>query len=589
MLSNMKTVVKILLLTLIMALGMGAIGFTGLSGLSDVNVITTQTANVEVPGIITAMTVSADIQHITRLEKNIIIETDPGHLSSYQSDLQKGYASLDRNMALLNKYFYSPTAIQIIKEIVELKNQWLPVHREAVALGMKSEIPENFNKARDLSTTVGRDRVTTLEGKLEELVVWKKGIIDKASSATDATLSSSRITIFSVLAISVLVGLLIAWAFARNMMRQLGDEPSNIATLADKIAAGQLDTAFDPKITTGVYDAIHRMANNLKVKIAEAEEKGVEASKEAELAHKATMEAEAAKKFAENAKRDGMHAAASQLGEVVDGLSAATKRLASQISESSNGSGVQRSRISETAAAMEEMNASVLEVSKNASNAANLSSKARDKATEGANMVQKVISSITDVQKSSMSLKDEMTHLGKQAEDIGHIMNVISDIADQTNLLALNAAIEAARAGEAGRGFAVVADEVRKLAEKTMSATKEVGDSISGIQHGARTSTISVENSVKSIVETTSIASQSGDALKEIVHLVDETSDQVQAIAAASEEQSAASEEITRAMGEVSNISTVLADTMNESIQAVDDAEQQALNIQNIIRDMKNS
>lgn len=372
-------------------------------------------------------------------------------------------------------------------------------------------------------------------------------------------------------------------------MRQLGDEPNNIAMLADKIAAGQLDTTFNPSITFGAYDAIHRMAKNLKLKIAEAEEKGVQANKEAEIARQATSEAEAAKKAAENAKRDGMQAAATQLSEVVDGLSTATKRLASQINESSNGSGVQRSRISETAAAMEEMNASVLEVSKNASNAAGLSSKARDKATEGANMVQKVISSIADVQKSSTSLKDAMAHLGKQAEDIGHIMNVISDIADQTNLLALNAAIEAARAGEAGRGFAVVADEVRKLAEKTMSATKEVGDAISGIQHGARNSTISVENSVKSIVETTNIASQSGDALKEIVTLVDNTSDQVQAIAAASEEQSAASEEITRAMGEVSNISSVLADNMNESIKAVDDAEQQALNIQTIIRHMKNA
>lgn len=589
MLSNMKTVVKIMLLTLIMALGMGAIGFTGLSGLSNVNVITTQTATVEVPGIITAMNVSADIQHITRLEKNIIIEVDNARLSAYQTELQRYYTNLDNNLVLLNKYFYSPNAIQIIKEITTLKAQWLPAHKDAVALGMISEQGDNFEKARALSTNKVRDLATALENKIDELVIWKTNIIDKASQETDDTLGRSRITIFSVLIISVLIGLLIALAFARSLMRQLGDEPSNIATLADKIAAGQLDTTFDPAITTGVYDAIHRMAENLKIKIAEAEEKGVQANKEAELAQKATIEAEAAKRAAENAKRDGMQSAASQLSEVVDGLSAATQRLAAQINESSNGSGVQRSRISETAAAMEEMNASVLEVSKNASNAANLSSKAREKATEGASMVQKVITSISDVQKSSLSLKDEMTNLGKQAEDIGHIMNVISDIADQTNLLALNAAIEAARAGEAGRGFAVVADEVRKLAEKTMSATKEVGDAISGIQQGARTSTISVENSVKSIVDTTNIASQSGEALKEIVTLVDDTSDQVQAIATASEEQSAASEEITRAMGEVSNISTVLAENMNESIHAVDDAEQQALTIQNIIRDMKNS
>lgn len=135
MLSNMKTVVKILLLTLVMALGMGAIGFTGLSGLSEVNVITTQTATVEVPGIITAMNVEADIQRLTRLEKNIIIETNQKHLAGYQRDLQKYYASLDKNIGLLNKYFQSAASIQSIRDIIVLKDQWLAVHKEAVALG----------------------------------------------------------------------------------------------------------------------------------------------------------------------------------------------------------------------------------------------------------------------------------------------------------------------------------------------------------------------------------------------------------------------------------------------------------------------
>ena len=110
-------------------------------------------------------------------------------------------------------------------------------------------------------------------------------------------------------------------------------------------------------------------------------------------------------------------------------------------------------------------------------------------------------------------------------------MNVILDIADQTNLLALNAAIEAARAGEAGRGFAVVADEVRKLAEKTMAATKEVGDAIRGIQGGTQKNVVNVEASVAKIDAATGLANLSGQALEDIVRLVDLTTDQVRAIA----------------------------------------------------------
>ena len=116
-------------------------------------------------------------------------------------------------------------------------------------------------------------------------------------------------------------------------------------------------------------------------------------------------------------------------------------------------------------------------------------------------MVKSAINGIEAVHKQFTTIKNDIDQLGQQAQSIGQIMDVISDIADQTNLLALNAAIEAARAGEAGRGFAVVADEVRKLAEKTMSATKEVGQAISDIQEGTRRNIESVEQSVVTIQE----------------------------------------------------------------------------------------
>ena len=144
--------------------------------------------------------------------------------------------------------------------------------------------------------------------------------------------------------------------------------------------------------------------------------------------------------------------------------------------------------MTDTSAGMEQMSASIVEVARNSGQAASNAVKTQQEAGQGATLVRQVINSVNHVHEQTQAMKVDLTALGKQADSIGAIMDVINDIADQTNLLALNAAIEAARAGEAGRGFAVVADEVRKLAEKTIGATKQVGENISGMQTAARQS-----------------------------------------------------------------------------------------------------
>ncbi|MFZ5811247.1 MAG: methyl-accepting chemotaxis protein [Thermodesulfobacteriota bacterium] len=275
--------------------------------------------------------------------------------------------------------------------------------------------------------------------------------------------------------------------------------------------------------------------------------------------------------------------AARQASDVSDLMASAAAQLSAQIEQSSRGSEVQRQRVQETATAVEEMNATVLEVAKNASAAAARSAEAGRKAKDGAEIVTQVVSAIGTVQREAAGLKENMGTLGRQAEDIGKIMGVISDIADQTNLLALNAAIEAARAGEAGRGFAVVADEVRKLAEKTMNATKEVGEAIGGIQSGARQTVARVEAAVSAVEQATALSGKSGAALGEIVELVENAGDQVRSIATASEEQSAASEEINRSVNEINAIASEMADGMEQSARAVSDLAGQAQTLNDLI------
>ena len=286
-------------------------------------------------------------------------------------------------------------------------------------------------------------------------------------------------------------------------------------------------------------------------------------------------------------KQTVMLRVARDASEIADRVAAASEELSAQVEQVSRGAEMQRSRVESTASAMTEMNATVLEVARSAGQASEQSDGTRSKAQDGAELVNKVVRSINTVNGVASTLQGNMQELGKQAESIGGVMNVISDIADQTNLLALNAAIEAARAGEAGRGFAVVADEVRKLAEKTMTATQEVGASITAIQHSARANINEVGTAVENITEATSLANSSGEALKEIVNLAAANSSVVASIATAAEEQSATSEEINRAIDEINRIVAETTDGMVQSSAAVQDLSRMAQELRRVMEGLK--
>ncbi len=244
---------------------------------------------------------------------------------------------------------------------------------------------------------------------------------------------------------------------------------------------------------------------------------------------------------------------------------------------------LQRRRVDEIAAAIGQMNATILEIADNAGAAARIAGETRDEAATGAEVVRGAAASMARVNGIAAALKTDMSSLGQEAQSIGQVVGVINDIADQTNLLALNAAIEAARAGEAGRGFAVVADEVRKLAEKTMVATKEVEARIRAIQDAAGGNIKSMDQAVAAVAEANGLADNSGRAIAAIVGHADATSGQVQAIAASAEEQSAASEQISRAIAEINQVAEDNVAGVDATSRAAHDLSGMAEELQQLI------
>jgi len=415
---------------------------------------------------------------------------------------------------------------------------------------------------------------------------WKILMLQSEEEILAATNTAVRASVIITLSVALIM-LLIAWAIARSINRPL----SLIVKEADKVATGDLNVNLDARQFYGELAELHaallNMVGNLQEMITTARQKGEEAEQQTALAKAATEQAEAARKEAENARREGMFSAAVQLEEVVKVISSASNELEAHIGQANHLSSESALRLGDAATAMNQMNATVREVASNASSASDMSDQTRANAENGEKIVQQALQSIDRVHSVSMALKGDMGTLNEHAQAISRIMNVISDIADQTNLLALNAAIEAARAGEAGRGFAVVADEVRKLAEKTMASTNDVGNAIAAIQQSTSKSVQSMDNALEQVQTATTFANKSGEALREIVNNALSTADQVRAIATASEEQSASSDEINKSILEVNERSEQTAHAMNAASGSVADLATQANTLSKLVADMK--
>ncbi|MBQ4133428.1 MAG: methyl-accepting chemotaxis protein [Desulfovibrionaceae bacterium] len=481
----------------------------------------------------------------------------------------------------LKKVLHAPAIIQQFQAVDRIWAKYMQVHEEALRLSKAHRADDAVMLMRGESRQVFDNLAANLL-KLSSLI---KNNADQTNAEADVMYARARLATIIVLAVLTIIFLGMTVVIIRGVTRQLGKDPGELAGIARRVAAGDYDIA-DHSQQTGVYGNLVNMVDALKEQIQKARKESEIAALESENAKCAMQAAEKASREARE-KTAAMLLAAEQLEQVAGVVSAASSDLAIQIAQSGQGAEQQAAMAAETASIMAEMNATVLQVARNAGETSEVSIHTRHKAEEGAAVVSKSVESIQKVQQESLALKGAMAELSIHAQSINQIMEVISDIADQTNLLALNAAIEAARAGEAGRGFAVVADEVRKLAEKTMASTTDVANAISAIQTSAARSIKQVDHAVELIEEATDYAGESGRALHEIVTMADQTAARVEGIMAASREQSSASDEINNSVNKVNTIAGETAQAMAEASRTVAGLAEQAQSLMTLIEAMK--
>jgi len=400
---------------------------------------------------------------------------------------------------------------------------------EATDLIFSKEATDKRNTLRDATTTILK-----LTEKLQET----------ATRERSSTESSTQTLMLVMGALGLVMGLTVAFLIARAITGAMSRMLGLIQEIAgNNLAVDDMDiTSRDEIGQAGM--ALNKMKNNLREIIQ-------------------------------------------SIAGTAEHVASASEQISSSASQQAQGAETQKDQSAQVATAMQEMSSTVLQVSENSNKAAEASRQAAEVAREGGTIVDETLTKMRAIANSVSSTGKKVEELGKSSDQIGRIIGVIDDIADQTNLLALNAAIEAARAGEQGRGFAVVADDVRKLAERTTTATKEIAQMIQTVQQETKLAVTAMEEGTKQVEEGVKTTGRAGDSLKQIIHMSEQVGEMITHIATAATEQSSASEEVNNNMEQIAKLVKESADGAQQSAKACQDLSGLALDLQKMVGNFK--
>ncbi|MBW4795774.1 methyl-accepting chemotaxis protein [Pseudomonas tolaasii] len=369
--------------------------------------------------------------------------------------------------------------------------------------------------AIDLLTSRLAPQGTVLNKSLEDMISFNQQGVQNAADSAAQMYSSAQWVVGLIILCALVATLLLAWLLTRSIAAPI----AQALTVARTIAAGDLS---QPVVVTG-HDEPAQLLTAL-----------------------ATMQQQL---------RSTIHG----ISESAQQLASAAEEMSSVMEQSTRGLQAQNDEIEQAATAVNEMSAAVDEVAGNAVSSAEASKASDEDSKHGHYQISETISSIQNLVDEVLGASNKAEGLAVQAQDISKVLEVIRGIAGQTNLLALNAAIEAARAGEAGRGFAVVADEVRSLAQRTQDSTEEIEQMITGIQQGTQDTVGALNSSAEHAGQTLQRANSAGSALEKITAAISQISQRNLVIASAAEQQALVAREVDRSLVNIRDLSTQTA------------------------------
>jgi len=534
--TNLKISGKIITVVVANILLMLFLGAFAILELSKVNGSTEEIATNWLPSVHAVEHMDNTLGDFRRQEFQYILSTTKGEWDQ----VEKGMAEIDTKLKQLDagyvKLISSPEEKKLYEEYRVAWSSYQEVVKKEIALTAQNKHDEALASCRGeaqkyflaADDALGRDAELNQKGA------------DDAYTAAKAVYAQSRILICSLIAAALVIGLFLALLVARIISRALKAG----VTVAETLARGELSVAIkvDSKDETGqLMAALRTMAENLRSIIGQV-----------------------------SGTASQVATAASQLHATADRIATGAEQVAVQ-----SGS---------VATAGEEMSATSGDIAQNCQMAAAGALRASQSAQNGAGVVENTVTVMGQIAEKVQQTARTVASLGARSDQIGEIIGTIEDIADQTNLLALNAAIEAARAGEQGRGFAVVADEVRALAERTTRATREIGEMIKAIQTETRGAVAAMEQGVQQVEAGTGEASKSGSALRDILEQINDVAMQVNQIATAAEEQTATTGEISSNMNQITQVVQLTSQGAQESAIAAAQLSGHASELQRLVR-----